>query len=198
MEKNENKPKERDSLGAAIDRCQGKNPKKKDLELLANELDANPRALAILGNLTDKNIEQIAASFNNPAFAVIVEKYAPKIKKDLGYESAPMIEKLSIDAVVLSWLRWQKTEYSLSWRTHQSFSLKEGAYWEKSLNAAHNRYLKALESLAKIRKLARHDPALQVNIATQGGQQVNVAGDLVRADPGKPQENIPKIDTETP
>jgi len=72
-------------------------------------------------------------------------------------------------------LRWQQIEYKYTWQNRQGLSLNQAAYWDKSLSAAHARYLKALESLAKIRKLARHDPALQVNIATQGGQQVNVA-----------------------
>ena len=194
MEKKENKPKEQDGLGAAIDRCQGKNAKKKDLDILAKELDANPRALALLGDLTDRNIAQMAEGFNNPGFAVILEKYVPQLKKDLGYELAPMIEKLSIDGVAISWLRWQQIEYKYTWQNRQGLSLNQAAYWDKSLSAAHARYLKALESLAKIRKLARHDPALQVNIATQGGQQVNVAGDLVKNDQGSQPENHQVID----
>jgi hypothetical protein len=198
MEKKESKPKEQDDLGAILDRCQGKNTKKQDLNLLAKELDYNPAAIAELGDLTRINIEQMAAGFNNPGFAVILEKYLPRIKKDLGYELAPAIEKLSIDGVAISWLRWQQIEYKYTWQNRQGLSLNQAAYWDKSLSAAHARYLKALESLAKIRKLARHDPALQVNIATQGGQQVNVAGDLVRADPGKPPENPQIIDANTP
>ncbi len=198
MEKKESKPKEQDGLGAALDRCQGKNAKKKDLDLLAKELDANPRAIAIMGDLTAQNITKMAEGFNNPGFVVVLEKRIPQIKKELGYELAPAIEKLSIDGVVISWLRWQQIEYKYTWQNRQGLSLNQAAYWDRSLTAAHARYLKALESLAKIRKLARHDPALQVNIATQGGQQVNVAGDLVRADPGKPPENPQIIDAKTP
>jgi len=163
-----------------LDRCQGKNTKKQDLVLLAKKLDDTPRAIAELGDLTRINIEQMAAGFNNPGFTVILEKYLPQLKKDLGYELAPAIEKLSIDGVAMSWLRWQQIEYKYTWQNRQGLSLNQAAYWDKSLTAAHARYLRALESLAKIRKLARRDPALQVNIATQGGQQVNVAGDLVR------------------
>jgi hypothetical protein len=41
--------------------------------------------------------------------------------------------------------------------------------------AAQARYLRACETLARIRKLARSTPALQVNIAADGGRQVNLA-----------------------
>jgi len=198
MEKKESKPKGQDGLGAVLERCQTKTAKSKDLALLGSELDANPRAIAELGNLTRINIEQMAAGFNNPGFAVILEKYLPQLKKDLGYELAPAIEKLSIDGVAISWLRWQQIEYKYTWQNRQGLSLNQAAYWDKSLTAAHARYLRALESLAKIRKLARRDPALQVNIAAQGGQQVNVAGDLVKGDHENQPENHQVIDATNP
>ena len=34
--------------------------------------------------------------------------------------------------------------------------------------------------LTRVRRLSRITPALQVNIATEGGQQVNVGGDIVK------------------
>jgi hypothetical protein len=46
-----------------------------------------------------------------------------------------------------------------------------GSYWEKLLSTAQGRYLKAIETLAKVRRLSKVTP-LQVNI---GGQQINVA-----------------------
>jgi hypothetical protein len=47
------------------------------------------------------------------------------------------------------------------------------AYWEWRLQAAQGRYLRACESLVRVRCLSRSAP-LQVNISAQ---QVNVAGD---------------------
>lgn len=198
MEKKENKPKEQNDLGSVLARCQTKTVKSKDLALLESELDANPRAIAELGNLTQINITQMAKGFNNPGLLVILEKYVPKLKKDLGYDTAPKIQRLAIDAIALSWLRWQKTEYEHTWHSRQGLSLNQAAYWDKSLTAAQGRYLKALNTLAKIQKLARHDPALQVNIAAQGGQQVNVAGDLVKGDQTNQPQNPQIIDAINP
>ncbi len=50
--------------------------------------------------------------------------------------------------------------------------------WERRLSVAQHRYLLACQTLAKIRRLGSKYPNLQVNIATQNGKQVNVAGDL--------------------
>ena len=49
-------------------------------------------------------------------------------------------------------------------------------FWDRQLAAAHRRCLRACETLPTVRRL-RH-PTLQVNIAAQDGQQVNVSGDI--------------------
>ena len=50
-----------------------------------------------------------------------------------------------------------------------------GMYLEKRLSAAQRRFTSSLgEMLARVRKLSRNTPALQFNIATSGGQQVNL------------------------
>ena len=51
-----------------------------------------------------------------------------------------------------------------------------GVHWERRLSAAQRRYLNACESRARVRKLARTTPTLQVNIAAPGGQQLNLLG----------------------
>lgn len=55
------------------------------------------------------------------------------------------------------------------------YHLDLGMYCEKRLSAAQRRFTRACETLARVRKLSRNTPALQLNIATSGGQQVNVA-----------------------
>jgi len=57
----------------------------------------------------------------------------------------------------------------------QSITLTLGIYWEKRLTAAQRRFTRACETLTRVRKLSRNTPALQVNIAADGGQQVNMA-----------------------
>jgi hypothetical protein len=102
------------------------------------------------------------------------------MKNDLGYYSSPMLEKMLIDSVLLAWLRLNLNEYKLSGLDEQGMSLEKAAFWEKRMLASQNRYLRVCRTLAQVRRLARNIPALQVNINTDSGQQVNFAGDLVK------------------
>ena len=97
------------------------------------------------------------------------------MKKDLGYAEAPLLEKLLIQQAALCWLKLSLVELSYSGTMKQSITLTLGMYWEKRLSAAQKRFTRACETLSRVRKLSRNTPALQFNIATSGGQQVNVA-----------------------
>lgn len=97
------------------------------------------------------------------------------LKKELGSEEAPLLEQLLIQQAALCWLKLNLVELSYSVTMKQSITLTLGIYWEKRLSAAQRRFTRSCETLARIRKLSRQTPALQVNIATKGGQQVNVA-----------------------
>jgi hypothetical protein len=55
----------------------------------------------------------------------------------------------------------------------QSITLTVGAYWDKRLSMAQKRFMRACESLARVRRLSRRIP-LQVNIAAKGAQQINM------------------------
>jgi hypothetical protein len=57
-------------------------------------------------------------------------------------------------------------------------ALNVGAYWDNLLTTHQARFLRAIETLARVRRLARNTPALQINIAREGGKQVNVQGDV--------------------
>jgi hypothetical protein len=81
---------------------------------------------------------------------------------------------LLIDQIVVCWLQMYITQYSYSSVMAESVTLNQGNYWERRLTIVQGRYLRAMETLARVRRLSRVTP-LQVNI---GGQQVNVAGDV--------------------
>ncbi len=98
------------------------------------------------------------------------------MKDELGYLAAPPLERLLIEQVVLCWLHFYLVDLEYTAATAQSIPLDTADFWERRLSAAQSRYLRACQSLARIRKLARATPALQVNIATHGGQQVNLLG----------------------
>jgi hypothetical protein len=95
------------------------------------------------------------------------------MRSDLGYADATPLERLLIQHITLCWLNLNVTEYKHSNIMKQSITLTLGMYWEKRLTAAQKRFSRACESLARVRRLSRNP--IQVNIATKGGQQINVA-----------------------
>ena len=103
------------------------------------------------------------------------------VRRELGSNDASPMERLLIDHVALCWLRLQTLEHRYSRVMSESITLTLGQYWEKRLSAVQRRYLRACTTLARIRKMRL--PAMQVNVATEGGQQVNVAGVVVATGP---------------
>jgi hypothetical protein len=98
-----------------------------------------------------------------------------ELKREMGSDGAPILEQLLIQQAALCWLKLSLIELRYSAVMKQSITLTLGIYWEKRLTAAQRRFARACETLARVRKLSRNTPALQVNIATEGGQQVNLA-----------------------
>ena len=94
------------------------------------------------------------------------------MRTDLGYQDAPLLEQLLIEHVALAWLDYDTLVIRYAQKTTESHTTEAGLYWDRRLNSAQQRYLRAVEMLARVRRLAMVTP-LQVNI---GGQQVNVAG----------------------
>jgi hypothetical protein len=95
------------------------------------------------------------------------------VRRELGSNDASPMERLLIDHVALCWLRLQTLEQRYSRVMSESIILTLGQYWEKRLSAAQRRYLRACTTLARIRKMRL--PAMQVNIAAEGGWHVNIA-----------------------
>lgn len=160
-------------------RCYKEKPKLKDITELRKRLRDTPELYKAVFDLADvikdstvkKMIDQRGARLGIKANIL-------HIKNSMSYEHSTIIEKMLIENIIITWLRYQWTEFQLTTRMDRDVSMSVVAWWEKRTSAAQRRYLRAIETLARVRKLARNTPALQVNIATEGGQQVNVGGDL--------------------
>lgn len=91
------------------------------------------------------------------------------LPNDLTQPEDGPLEYLLIQHVTKCWLRLARVEYQYSAVfTQKSTTAAQLTYWDKRLNAAQRRYLRAIETLARVRKLTL--PPLQINI---GEQQVN-------------------------
>jgi len=165
-----------------VGRCYGENPDKDDLQELKKHLNEHPQLYKVIfdlnkvvqGELIDNIIQQRAGQMSIKANIV-------SMRNEMAYEQSPMLEKLLIENVINCWIRLQWVELQLTGQSNRErVGIPVIEYWEKRLSANQRRYLRACETLARVRKLTRNTPMLQVNIATESGQQVNIAGDFVK------------------
>lgn len=151
------------------------NPKEAEIIALRRVLESSPQLWEHAGNLA-----KLAANdlIDNMRVAGSIKESLRvgwnEWRKRLGSEEALPLECLLIDQVVLSWLRLNWCEIQVTHSSETSSLLAYQVFAEKRLNAAQGRYLRACETLARVRKIIQRTPALQVNIATNGGQQINV------------------------
>jgi hypothetical protein len=167
----------RKTFRALLDKTNKEHPNPKDLKALSDLLSGN-RKLELWRDVASATyLAEVMVIENANATAGLKECWKHQLqvmKKDLGYDDAPMLEQLLIQQAALCWLKLNLVELSYSGTMKQSITLTLGQYWEKRLSAAQRRFTRACETLARVRKLSRNTPALQVNIAASGGQQLNL------------------------
>ena len=162
-------------LYGLMERTNKENPDPEDLALLRRVLYEAPVLSEIAGDLAKKARNAIISELTTSACTrESTQAYVKYIRNKLGYDSAPMLEELLIEQVIISWLRLYGTEISYSQiRSAGRLTLSQADYDERRLSAAQRRFLQACTTLARIRKMGGRRPELmQLNI---GAQQVNVA-----------------------
>jgi hypothetical protein len=95
------------------------------------------------------------------------------LTQELGYSKASTLERLLIEQVVLCQLRlylWENACHSLI--ESQDLAVGPRKEWESLLSIAQRRYFRAIDTLDRMRRL---NICVQVNIANDGSQQINIA-----------------------
>ena len=171
-----------DELLNLVERCYKENPNKRDLQELRDYLDEKPhlfRAVLDMGKVVQARLIEVFVL--PPAGQIGIEAQIKKIRKEMAYDQSQILECLLIDNIINCWLRLQWVEMQLTGLVNtEQVSIRVVEYWEKRLSASQRRYLRVCETLARIRKLTRNTPVFQMNFATEKGQQVNVAGDVIK------------------
>jgi len=94
------------------------------------------------------------------------------LRSELGYETSSTIEQLLIDEIVLEYLRKHQMQLLLTTvSTGTGTELRIIKKASELASAAQNRFNKAVQTLAKLRKEGKK---LQINIATEGGRQIKL------------------------
>lgn len=158
---------------ALVQRCNADKPRRRDITRLQKALRELPDLWKATGDLAhcaaqatiDKNLSA------SPLMMESVKAGHIATRKELGYETAPPLEKMLAEHIALCWLRLQIAELKYNRATNEDNVTYERAnHWDRRLAAAQRRYLHACEALARIRRM--NLPVVQVNV---GEKQINVA-----------------------
>jgi len=143
------------------------------LPRLRQILDDVPDIVEELGDLTKIARSAIRNRLGADGLLLgeVLERKETALAAEIAGPNPTILERLLSDQIVLCWqhLRYLQIKYGQT----KEHTFREGEYFERCIDKAQKRYLSAIKTLAQIRKLGL--PALQVNIAAEGGKQVNVA-----------------------
>jgi hypothetical protein len=169
-------------LHKIIKRTSVKDPKIEDVDRLREILQESPTLWQLVGDLSYRVrallIEELGGS--SAFFRESVHEAMKHMEAELEQEGATALEQLLIQQVLLSFVRLREVElrHNSAIHTEGPVSVAVVDFWEKRLSTAERRFFRACETLARTRRLIRQTPAIQVNIAAQGGKQLNVQGSV--------------------
>ena len=152
-----------------------KTPAPADIDALKTLLATTPelwsRAYEIGRVVRDVVVKRVTRGVSQASTLAEIEL----LEGQLGYATAPALERLLIEHILTAHVRLAHAENAYTECVMDGkVGISAALYWEKRLSATQRRYLRAVESLARVRQLTRNAPAVQINIAAPGGQQVNV------------------------
>lgn len=102
-----------------------------------------------------------------------IEHEMAQLRDELLSVHASPLERLLVDRIVVVWLQAQYADLIYAQQLRGETSLQLAEYLQRRCDRAQRQLLRAISTLATVRQ--KLTPA-QVNIALEGGQQVNIAG----------------------
>ena len=95
-----------------------------------------------------------------------------EMRIELGYDNSSTIEQLLIDDIIFGFFQMRNMQIILA-----NFIVMEGAthkkirFADQMVSSAQRRFYKSIQTLTRLKKTGIN---LQINIATEGGKQVNI------------------------
>ena len=161
-----------DRFRALITKIDHANPDREALAEFRAVLNDYPGLCNLLGDVAkyarDELPDRIAG--DQRSIKISIEQKIRELSDDLDYQTSPALEKLLIENVVLCWVHYTDTmRRYVTVTAEESLTITQADRWDRRLDRAHGRYLRACDELARVRKMLR---PMQVNI---GMNQINVA-----------------------
>jgi hypothetical protein len=158
-------------------RADRKNASTEDRAALRQLYDDQPWLARYYGDLAAYAQRRLMEeTISQMSISVAVQRQLDKLRADLGYADAPVLERMLIEQVALTWMRLQVAELAYTNVIHSSegYTFARATHYERMLSASQARHMRAVETLARVRRLSQRTP-VQINI---GAQQVNMAGEV--------------------
>lgn len=151
-------------LGELVAAASKEHPTPAQKQALADYLAAHGHAeLARIGNLaTQAQTSIIARSFPQYSIRLAVAHHCAEMMTKFNYETASPVERMLIEHIVLCWLRLHERElrYESVMTGEPSFDQVE--YYERRLSDAQRRFLRSVETLAKVKRLRESAPTVAI------------------------------------
>ncbi|HMP75054.1 MAG TPA: hypothetical protein PKE12_02045 [Kiritimatiellia bacterium] len=138
----------------------------------------NPALLSKLQSLTEDLRLSLLRKLIDGATQARVMAEDDELRKEMGYRYATPMERLLIDQILSTRIHLIHAELMFNQKIGESLTIAASTYWQNFLSNAQRRHQRAIETLARVRRLARHGPLLQVNIANNNVQQTGTQGEL--------------------
>ncbi len=170
--------KEQEELFKAINKPE---PSDVDKELLRLHFAETPKVYQQIADLSGRVQNSIVEKFSDSY--LVRESYRHKLaamRDSLGWNDSTEIEKILIEQVCLNWLRHNFLESVHFEKTQASHSTETGLYWDKILTGAQKRYLRACESLVKVRKLLAEADLREQQARNKRSKSTAIASKLLK------------------
>lgn len=165
-----------------LQRVNQANPSEKDRKALRERFKEDPALWQNIADLAKYTENKILDDYCSSSF-MSREAYREKLtalRDELGWNNASHIEKGLIEQVCLNWLRLNIMEMIHYSKMKESHSIETGIYWEKTLTTTQRRYLRACESLAKVRKLLAEAELKEQQARNKRSKSTAVANKLLK------------------
>jgi hypothetical protein len=152
------------------------SPKSEDLAALQQLLNERPDFWRGVGDMANRTLDHLCRTYYQQSAYMreCVMRRVKEMREQSGYSQSSFLERILIEQILVCYVNLYVLEINSAGKLCESHSTDTGLYWDRRLDGAQRRFTRACETLARVRKLMRYAPALQVNIAAEGGQQVNV------------------------
>lgn len=160
-------------LKSLLNKVDPTKPEQGGVDALAVFLEHHPEFWRICGDLAEVAVNRMIAEMKVPeAMKKSMTTGMEQLAVELARPGDGNLEHLIIQQIAGCWLRLSYIEFVYGRIVVDgNEKIEQANFWERRISAAQRRYLRAIESLARVRRL--NLPAVQVNIAEQQVNQVN-------------------------